>query len=149
MDSFTPQKRSEIMSAIHSKGNKSTEIRLIESFKRLSIKGWRRNYGTYGHPDFVFPKARLIVFADGCFWHGHNCRNTKPSTNITYWQNKIANNRRRDKEVAKYLRKEGWVVVRIWECEIKSHNSRKLSKIKNLIERNQLPRSISPAIESA
>jgi DNA mismatch endonuclease (patch repair protein) len=135
MDTFTPQKRSEIMRAVHSKGNKSTEIRLIENFKRLSIKGWRRNYNIKGHPDFVFPKSRLVVFADGCFWHGHNCRTTKPSTNVVYWENKIACNRRRDKDISKYLGRKGWIVVRMWECEMRSYNSPKLSKIKKIIEK--------------
>lgn len=121
------------MTAVRSKGNKSTEIKLIELFRRNSIKGWRRNYKLLGNPDFVFPSNRIAVFADGCFWHGHNCRNTKPSSNISYWRNKIDLNKQRDRRTTTLLREKGWLVVRIWECEINQNPSRKLSKIKSLM----------------
>jgi DNA mismatch endonuclease (patch repair protein) len=72
-----------------------------------------------GKPDFVFPKKKIALFADGCFWHGHDCRGLKPASNVEYWTAKIARNKKRDKEVAKELKKKGWIVARIWECEIK------------------------------
>ena len=71
-DTFTKKKRSQIMKAVKSKGNISTEIKLIKLFKEKKIKGWRRNYKLFGNPDFVFPKSKIALFADGCFWHGHN-----------------------------------------------------------------------------
>lgn len=118
-DSFSQKKRSEIMKAVKSKGNKSTEIKLIEIFKFHHVIGWRRNSSLIGHPDFIFPKLRIAVFADGCFWHGHNCRNVNPSENAEYWQNKVKRNKARDEAVTKELTEKGWQVVRIWECEIK------------------------------
>jgi len=99
--------------------NKSTELKLIQLFKSHSIKGWRRNYRLIGKPDFVFPKNRIVIFVDGCFWHGHNCRNTKPEDNKEYWTNKIKNNKQRDRLVTKQLTSINWTVIRIWECEIK------------------------------
>ncbi len=129
-DTFTKEKRSQIMRAVKSKGNKSTELKLIEIFKLNNLKGWRRNYPLFGKPDFVFPKLKVAVFADGCFWHGHNCRNTKPSSNAEYWNKKIERNKKRDKLVTKTLREKGWTVVRIWECEINGNKyKRKINKI--------------------
>lgn len=66
-DVFDKAKRSAVMSKVHSKGNKSTELRLIEVFGERGIKGWRRNYPVKGHPDFVFPKRRIAMFVDGAF----------------------------------------------------------------------------------
>ncbi|AFN74176.1 DNA mismatch endonuclease Vsr [Melioribacter roseus P3M-2] len=119
------------MRSVKSKGNKSTEQKLIEIFKKNKLKGWRRNYPLYGKPDIVFPRLRVVVFADGCFWHGHNCRNTKPSDNAEYWKKKIERNKKRDRLVTKTLRSKGWKVVRLWECEInKNKFLRKINSIK-------------------
>ena len=118
-DVFTKDKRSEIMRSVKSTGNKSTELRLISIFKDNKIKGWRRNYNLFGKPDFVFPNLRVALFADGCFWHGHNCRNTKPIENAQYWRKKIERNKKRDKFVTRELTKKEWQIIRIWECEIK------------------------------
>lgn len=114
------------MKAVKSKGNKSTEIKLIEIFRFHHVIGWRRNSNLAGHPDFIFPKKRIAVFADGCFWHGHNCRNVNPSDNAEYWKNKIKRNKARDKMITKELRRKDWAVVRIWECEIKKGKVQKL-----------------------
>jgi DNA mismatch endonuclease (patch repair protein) len=119
-DIFSKQKRSEIMRKVKSSRNKSTELELIKFFKEKNITGWRRNYKIKGKPDFVFPKLRIAIFCDGCFWHGHNCRNTKPAQNKDYWEKKISRNKQRDKEITEYLSKLNWKVIRIWECEIKS-----------------------------
>lgn len=115
------------MQAVKSKGNKTTEIKLMDIFKFHRITGWRRNSKIAGHPDFVFPKQRIALFADGCFWHGHNCRNVTPSDNAEYWQEKIKRNKARDKAVTKELRQNGWKVVRIWECEIRKKKVKKLA----------------------
>jgi DNA mismatch endonuclease (patch repair protein) len=126
VDTFSKKQRSEIMKAVKSKDNKSTEIRLIEIFKLHHVIGWRRNYKLLGHPDFVFPKKRVVLFADGCFWHGHNCRNVSPSENAEYWKRKIKRNKARDKETTRQLTQKGWKVIRIWECEIKKSKFQKL-----------------------
>ncbi|HRE52162.1 MAG TPA: very short patch repair endonuclease, partial [Flavitalea sp.] len=117
-DVFTKEQRSEIMRKVKSDRNKSTELRVIAFFRSNSIKGWRRNYKLFGKPDFVFLKIKTAVFVDGCFWHGHDCRNTRPQTNQDYWQKKIARNRERDKAVTKTLKLRGWRVIRVWECAI-------------------------------
>jgi len=121
-DVFDKQKRSEVMSAIRSQKNKSTELRLIELFKELHITGWRRHYKIKGKPDFVFLKNKVAVFVDGCFWHGHNCRNVTPKDNKEFWDKKILSNNLRDITVNESLKSKGWQVVRIWECELKKRN---------------------------
>lgn len=121
-DIFDKDKRSDIMRKVKSNKNKSTELRLIDVFHQLGITGWRRNYPVKGHPDFVFPVQKIAVFVDGCFWHGHDCRNTRPADNQDYWQRKRARNVQHDKEVTALFKKRGWKVLRIWECELKKRN---------------------------
>jgi DNA mismatch endonuclease (patch repair protein) len=110
------------MRTVKSRGNKSTELKLIEIFKKSKIKGWRRNSKIFGKPDFIFPQGKIALFVDGCFWHGHDCRNTKPSDNADYWRKKIERNKRRDELVNETLTEKGWKVLRIWECQVKKNN---------------------------
>ena len=131
-DVFTKEKRSQIMRQVKSCRNKSTEIKLIHFFKENAIKGWRRNYKLFGNPDFVFPKLKTAIFTDGCFWHGHNCRNTKPKDNKEYWSAKINRNKLRDIDVTRHLEKNGWSVIRLWECELQN-NEFLMDLIKNFI----------------
>lgn len=134
-DVFDKEKRSDIMRQVKSKKNKSTELRLIEIFKQNGIAGWRRNYPVKGRPDFVFPKQKIAVFVDGCFWHGHDCRNTRPADNQDYWQQKRERNMKHDQEVTAMFEERGWTVLRIWECELKKSNVEVfLSKIMAIVE---------------
>lgn len=121
-DVFDSKKRSDIMSKVRSNNNKSTELALIKFFKENKITGWKRNYPVKGHPDFVFLDKKIAVFVDGCFWHGHDCRNTRPSDNAGYWQRKRERNIKHDKEVTAMFENRGWTVIRIWECELKKKN---------------------------
>lgn len=127
-DIFDKAKRSEIMKKVRSKNNKSTELKLIQIFKENNIHGWRRNYKVKGHPDFVFLNKKIAIFVDGCFWHGHDCRNTKPKNNQEYWDKKRERNMKHDKEITEYFENRGWTVIRIWECELK--NKKALEKLK-------------------
>jgi len=119
-DTFTTEQRSQIMRSVKSSRNRSTEQTLIEFFKENCIKGWRRNFKLIGKPDFAFPKQRTVIFTDGCFWHGHDCRGTKPKANDAYWSNKIEKNKTRDKLVNAILHEKGWKVIRVWECSLKN-----------------------------
>lgn len=121
-DVFDSKKRSDIMSKVRSNNNKSTELALIKFFKENNITGWKRNYPVKGHPDFVFLDKKIAVFVDGCFWYGHDCRNTRPSDNAEYWQKKRERNIKHDKEVTAMFENRGWTVIRIWECELKKKN---------------------------
>jgi len=127
-DVFTVAKRSQIMSKVRSTGNASTELKLIAEFKERKITGWRRNSKIFGRPDFIFPKLRVAVFVDGCFWHGHDCRNTKPKDNADYWRAKIERNQRRDQAATERLTALGYRVVRIWECEFQKKRRERLEE---------------------
>ena len=124
-DVFTKEQRSNVMRQVKSNKNKSTELKLIAFFKSNQITGWRRNYPLFGKPDFVFPLIKVAIFVDGCFWHGHNCRNTTPKDNAEYWSKKVDRNKNRDIEVNKALEGKKWTVVRLWECELKNENTMK------------------------
>ena len=121
-DIFTPEKRSDVMKAVKSRNTKTTELKMIEIFKELHIIGWRRTYPLIGKPDFVFSKKRIVIFVDGCFWHGHNCRNVTPSDNAEFWEAKRLYNKKHDEEVTQTLVQKNWTVIRIWECELKKKN---------------------------
>jgi len=127
-DVFDDKKRSEIMSRVRSKNNKSTELKLIQIFKENGITGWRRNYKVKGHPDFVFLDKKIAIFVDGCFWHGHDCRNTRPADNADYWIKKRERNMKHDQEITALFEQRGWTVIRIWECEFKKKKRESLLK---------------------
>jgi DNA mismatch endonuclease (patch repair protein) len=133
-DVFSVEKRSAVMKAVKSRNTKTTELKMIEIFKELHIVGWRRTYPLIGKPDFVFPKKRIVVFVDGCFWHGHDCRNVTPSANAEFWNAKRVYNKQHDEIVTETLLKKNWIVIRIWECELKKKNrAALLEKLKPLI----------------
>lgn len=121
-DIFSSEKRSAVMKAVKSRNTKTTELKMIEIFKELHIIGWRRTYSLIGKPDFVFPKKRIVIFVDGCFWHGHDCRNVTPSDNAEFWEAKRLYNKKHDEEVTQTLAQKNWTVIRIWECELKKKN---------------------------
>ena len=134
------------MSRIRGTGNKGTELRLIQIYRGNGITGWRRGCSlaltsrgfksqvlrikgrSTGRvkPDFVFPRIRVAVFVDGCFWHGCPRHATQPKTNAKFWRDKIATNRARDRRVNRALRRLGWTVVRVWEHELRRRDEAKL-----------------------
>ena len=125
-DIFTKAKRSDVMSLIRGSGNKGTELRLMGVFRAHDIRGWRRKAAVFGKPDFVFPKQKLAVFVDGCFWHGCPIHATQPKTNAKFWREKIARNQARDRLVTRTLRRAGWRVLRVWEHELARKREKRL-----------------------
>jgi DNA mismatch endonuclease (patch repair protein) len=108
------------MSRIRGKGNKDTEVALARLFRSQRIIGWRRHYQVEGKPDFAFPKHKLAVFVDGCFWHGCPKHATQPKGNAVFWRDKLEANKTRVRKVNRLLRAKGWRVLRIWEHDMKS-----------------------------
>lgn len=132
-DIFSKQKRSAVMAAIRSRGNRSTELRMMALMRLAQVKGWRRNYRLFGRPDFVFPKRRIALFVDGDFWHGNRERARIPAANRAYWRRKIAANIARDRLVNRRLRKLGWRVVRVWEHDLaRSRQARVARRLQRL-----------------
>jgi DNA mismatch endonuclease (patch repair protein) len=117
-DVFSKKKRSQVMAAIHSSGNRGTEIKLVSIFRANKISGWRRNQKLIGKPDFVFRRERLALFVDGCFWHCCPKHGRKPGSNSNFWLAKFERNKSRDKKVSLELKKFGWRVLRLWEHEL-------------------------------
>ena len=118
-DVHTKRIRSKNMAAIKSKGNKTTEKKFEYLLKNAGITGWRRNYKIIGTPDFVFPRKKLALFIDGCFWHGCRKCYISPKSNKKFWKNKIKDNINHDKRVNRQLKDSGWKVVRIKEHALK------------------------------
>lgn len=124
-DVFSKTKRSEVMSLIRAKDNKATELAIAKLFRTHGISGWRRHYPITGKPDFAFPKQKLAVFVDGCFWHGCPRHATQPKGNRRFWAEKLEANKARDRKVNRELRAKGWKVLRFWEHDLRlaKHNS--------------------------
>ncbi len=135
-DTLSAAERSRLMSRIRSRGNARTEVALATLLRRHGVTGWRRHMklGTGKaerrtkpmarrsrsvRPDFVFAKERVVVFVDGCFWHGCPLHATQPKDNRAFWWQKIRTNQARDRRVHRALRANGWKVLRIWEHALK------------------------------
>lgn len=107
--------------------------------KYLFSKGFRyrkNDNGLPGKPDMVLPKYQTLVFINGCFWHGHNCKYGKlPDTNKTFWEGKITQTIERDQRNMDELQNLGWKVIIVWECELRNETIRsaRLIKLENQI----------------
>ncbi|MEO8662762.1 MAG: very short patch repair endonuclease [Bryobacteraceae bacterium] len=119
VDTVTPEIRSKVMAQVHSQRNRSTEWRLRACLIRAGIRGWKMNStNLLGKPDFVFLHQRVLLFVDGCYWHGCPKCYRRPSSNTEYWDAKVARNRKRDARTTAQLRQDGWRVLRIWEHQL-------------------------------
>lgn len=119
LDSLSPAQRSERMSRVRGRGNRSTEQRVATALRAHRINGWRRHFSLPGRPDFFFPTARLAVFVHGCFWHGcMTCKRRMPVHNRGIWREKILGTRRRDRRVGRQLRARSIGALTIWEHEL-------------------------------
>ena len=120
------------MSRIKAKNtNPELIVRLL-----LFSKGYRYRINQKnlpGKPDIVLPKYRYIIFVNGCFWHGHEgCRDfSLPKTRTEWWAAKINGNKKKDWENIEALKKDGWYVRVVWECELSENN--KKSTIESII----------------
>lgn len=128
-DVFTKEKRSEVMSKIRSKDT-TIEMKLRRNLWKKGYR-YRVHYKTIGSPDIAFPKEKIAIFVDGCFWHKCPICYRKPKSNKDYWIPKIKKNCERDKKNTKYLEKKGWMVIRIWEHEIRKNLNDVVKKIEN------------------
>ena len=137
-DTVSPEKRSAIMRAVRSTGNKATEIVLMKLMRERQITGWRRHVSLHGKPDFVFRKQKVAVFVDGCFWHGCSKHCRMPKGNRKYWQTKIVTNKVRDASVTRTLRRASWRVLRVWEHELAKKNEARL--VRRILEKLRVER---------
>jgi DNA mismatch endonuclease (patch repair protein) len=123
--------RSANMRSIIGRGNRSTEARFRALLVRSGIDGWRlHRAGIPFSPDVVFEGKRIIIFVDGCFWHGCPRCGHIPRTNAKYWSAKIARNIRRDTRARHALNRAGYSVVRIRECELRNSPGRCVDRVR-------------------
>lgn len=118
MDIWDKEKRSAVMARIRNKDTKPERIVRLYLYHRGYR--YRKNVrGLPGTPDIVLAKYRVAIFVHGCFWHGHEADGHIPRTNTEFWQRKIARNKARDERDKLALRRLGWNVITIWECQLK------------------------------
>ncbi len=112
--------RSAVMRAVKSV-NTRPEMIVRSTAHRLGFRFRLHDKTLPGRPDLVFLGRRKVIFVNGCFWHGHDCKrgDRAPKTNAAYWRAKIARNKARDAEVGAALIAAGWNVLIVWECETK------------------------------
>ena len=121
MDRLSPERRSALMAKVRSK-NTGPEIRLRSLAHRLGYRFRLHARDLPGSPDLVFAGRGKVVFVHGCFWHGHpGCRGGRvPATRRYYWRTKLENNARRDRRAIAALRRLGWGVMVVWECQLRN-----------------------------
>lgn len=121
MDHLSKEKRSWNMQRIRSRDTFPELI--VRSFLHSNGFRFRLCVKTLpGKPDIVLPKYNTVIQVRGCFWHRHyGCKRASiPRSNLDYWNNKFLNNTSRDKSNDALLKKMGWSVIVIWECEVKN-----------------------------
>ncbi|WP_113889229.1 very short patch repair endonuclease [Roseiarcus fermentans] len=118
-DSVPPSVRSRMMSGIKAK-NTRPEMVLRRGLHAAGFRYRLHVEDLPGKPDLVFPSRRAVIFAHGCFWHGHNCPLfVWPKTRPDWWRAKIARNREVDASAVRVLTSAGWRIGVVWECSFK------------------------------
>lgn len=139
MDIWSKEKRSYVMSRIKSKDT-SLEKKVRSLLHQMGYRFRLHVKDLPGQPDIVLPKYKKVIFVHGCFWHLHKgCRDgTIPKTDHEKWKAKLQRNVERDKTHIKELRRKGWKVLVLWECEIE----KKLDKVEKKLLSFLLPKGI-------
>jgi len=133
MDTLSKEKRSWNMSRI--RGRDTTPERLVRSIvHRLGYRFRLHARELPGHPDIVLPRLKTVLLVHGCFWHRHSrCRFAyMPKTRKAFWKSKFADNQARDVAVRRRLRKLGWKIITVWECQTTNEQSLAL-KLKRML----------------
>lgn len=121
--------RSRMMSGIRGKNTKP-ELLLRKGLHAQGFRFRLHDTSLPGKPDIVFPRYKAVIFAHGCFWHGHDCHLFKwPSTRPEFWQTKISRNRMVDKRTEVALTEKGWRLAIVWECALKGRNRMPLENV--------------------
>lgn len=130
-DVHTPEQRSYNMSRIRGRDTKpEMVVRSMVHAMGYRFRLHRRDLP--GVPDLVFPRLRRVIFVHGCYWHMHRCRwgRVVPATNTEFWQTKRSGNAARDRAAQRELKRNGWNVLVVWECELRDreHLAAKLQR---------------------
>lgn len=133
-DVHTPAQRSFNMSRI--RGRDTKPERLLRSLLHRAGLRFRKNVKSLpGKPDIVLPKHRTVVLVHGCYWHRHpGCRfSTTPATNASFWTKKFAGTVERDRKAEQFLREQGWRVLTVWECQLRSNPLQTAEEVRRII----------------
>lgn len=135
MDTLTTAERSEIMGRVRSK-NTRPEIAVRRLLHGMGYRFRLHRSDLPGRPDIVFPRKRVAVFVHGCFWHRHvGCPSTRtPKSRVAFWTGKFNDNMRRDRAARRALRRDGWRVLVVWECQV-ANVERLVNRIRRFMER--------------
>ena len=134
-DDLTPEQRRRNMQAIHSKDT-TIELLLRKALWERGVR-YRKNYKKLiGKPDIAITKYKIAVFCFFDYWHGYDWenRNQRIKSNRDYWVPKIERNMARDREVTEALQRDGWLVLRFWEWQIRKHLSECVESVLQAIE---------------
>lgn len=134
-DDLTPEQRRRNMQAIHSKDT-TIELLLRKALWERGVR-YRKNYKKLiGKPDIAITKYKIAVFCDSDYWHGYDWenRNQRIKSYRDYWVPKIERNMARDREVTEALQRDGWLVLRFWEWQIRKHLSECVESVLQAIE---------------
>ena len=126
MDRITSKQRSYIMSRIRG-SNTKPELMIKRSTDGRKLRYQPR--GIRGSPDFANKRRKIAVFVDGCFWHKCPKCYRPPKSNKKYWKAKIERNTKRDKDVNRKMRDEGWTVLRFWEHQVNENPAQVAKRI--------------------
>jgi DNA mismatch endonuclease (patch repair protein) len=132
VDIFTPAERSRIMALVRSKD--TAPERVVRTLvHRMGFRFRLHKRSLPGSPDLVFAGRKRVIFVHGCFWHCHTCAAFRvPSTNRAFWKRKLTGNAERDRRSIGRLRRAGWRVMVIWECQT---SPRRLDRLAGRIAR--------------
>jgi DNA mismatch endonuclease, patch repair protein len=118
-DRFSVAERSAIMAAVRTRDT-APELRVKKLLRSMRVRYSSTARRLPGKPDILLKDSRAVIFVNGCFWHGHpGChRGALPASNVEFWARKISANRARDKRQERALRRMGYGVMHVWECEL-------------------------------
>src|SRR5437868_6188407 len=131
-DTFSKSERSRIMAAVKSRDT-TPELVVRRMAHQLGYRYRLHVRSMPGAPDLVFPRLRKVINVHGCFWHMHDCGACRvPSSRRRYWVGKLQRNAERDVQTLRALRRAGWRVLLIWECQTRGDE---IARLRRRIER--------------
>ena len=121
VDTRTKEQRNKIMAAVRSKDTQP-EILVRKYLWAHGIRYRLHMKSLPGTPDIVIPKLKIVIFVNGCFWHGHEgCSLGRlPKSRVEYWKEKIMKNKIRDRKTFGDLEKNGWRIIIVWHCQLRT-----------------------------
>jgi|SRR3990172_2839351 len=120
-DNMAPEHRRHTMASVRRRDT-APEIMVRRIAHRLGLRFRLCHRDLPGRPDLVFPRLRWVIFVHGCFWHSHSCKKgrLRPLNNAALWRTKLEGNVTRDRAAVVKLRRDGWHVLTLWECQLKN-----------------------------